>query len=765
MARTSSASCKVQSRRVPVDSLVAPVMQRLQQMSGVASSLSELMFTFLRRFRRQTAVLTALALVASVLVAVPASAADDDPKADYTATFSACVGAATENQEFADVPELHGNRGDINCIGYYGITQGTGDGTTYSPKMSVTRAHMALFLTRLAKVVGIPMVADPADPGFTDIGDLPAKWQTAIAQLKQLNITKGNNPSGTTYGPSHQVTRGQMALFIARLMNEMDPMAENDDTVFGYTPDDVGVVNVIDTTDDDVDNPDEPGKAKSPFGDLKTVTKETYDAITNLWELGVASGASGHATSYAPDVFITRAAMAGFMAGVLDHSNARPAGVTMQATDTEGIGDYTSTIVASYRSDRFAPVVDVSLKTFDTTQEGVLPFDDDGKCKTKATCQWTDSETLTDDNGNVFLADQSVAPDADNDADDVTWYAWMGDDQNDEFSSEVSYSSVTAKAASQALGIKITVDTPRDARTVNMDKDQTVVLTLQLIDEATASDNSKAVAKPGVEISITTYTEGGTDVFPLPDVAKTDANGQTTFTLKGPEGTDENEDDRTDIVVFAGDTDSDSDTPNATSGNVAIVWSDDDVATAKTADPSAPKYAVIDDGEVSIRGAVTFYDKYGNPAGRSGEVTITIGGGSGKNDTKKIDSRGSASFRATLDADQGDTVSVAFTDGPADATITNPPDVVAVVHANRSDAGRSGTVAVYEDDNAFRFDVSNAEINAAQSGVLYSYNPDDTFISGGKYIDLDKFETEIQKTDAEVQVVSYTEGSSIFVVR
>ncbi len=104
------------------------------------------MFATFRRFRRQIAVLAVLSLVASVLVAVPAAAADD-PEPDFTATFDACADAP--DSEFEDVPASHPNTGDIDCIAYYGITKGT-SATTYSPRMSVTREHMALFLTRLA---------------------------------------------------------------------------------------------------------------------------------------------------------------------------------------------------------------------------------------------------------------------------------------------------------------------------------------------------------------------------------------------------------------------------------------------------------------------------------------------------------------------------------------------------------------------------------------------------------------------------------------
>ena len=182
------------------------------------------MFTFLSRFRRQTAVLTALALVASVLVAVPVSAADD-PKPSLEATFSACVGAAAEDAGFTDVLDGHGNAGDINCIAYYGVTKGT-SASTYSPLTSVTREHMALFLTRLAGLVGIEMVSDPDDPGFTDTGDLSNESQTAIAQLADLEITQGT--SDTTYSPGDSVRRDHMALFIKRLMNKMTPIGGAD---------------------------------------------------------------------------------------------------------------------------------------------------------------------------------------------------------------------------------------------------------------------------------------------------------------------------------------------------------------------------------------------------------------------------------------------------------------------------------------------------------------------------------------------------------
>ena len=53
------------------------------------------MFAFFNRSRRHVAVLAALAMLASVLVAAPAVAADDPPKPDLTRLLSAaCDGCA-----------------------------------------------------------------------------------------------------------------------------------------------------------------------------------------------------------------------------------------------------------------------------------------------------------------------------------------------------------------------------------------------------------------------------------------------------------------------------------------------------------------------------------------------------------------------------------------------------------------------------------------------------------------------------------------------
>ncbi|MYB56584.1 MAG: S-layer homology domain-containing protein, partial [Gemmatimonadetes bacterium] len=742
----------------------------------------KLMFASLSRFRRLVAVLSALALMASVLAAAPLAAADD-PEPDYPATFSACIGEAAEDAGFTDVPEVHKNAGDINCIAYYTITKGTGDGTTYSPGMSVTREHMALFLFRLAKVVGIDVASDPDDAGFTDIGDLGSESQTAINHLAELNITKGTG-DGTTYSPADAVTRGQMALFIARLMDEMDPMADGD-TAYGYTPDDVGGVKVIDTTNDNI--ADAPGEAKSPFTDLDLVTKEAYDAITALWELGVASGIS--TTSYVPEASIIRAHMAEFMAGVLDHSNARPAGVSMQVTQTTDFGEVEATRAISVRDDFFAPMADVSVKVFTATQAD--GFDEDtGKCNTDDICDWSDNGEITNDHGNNFEPIDHPTGTGNVEASE-TWYAWMGSEDNSEFvkgSSGEAMVTLTAKA--DALGIRVTTDIPKEATNnetapnqVDVGKDKTVVVTAQLVDKASDADgfdDANPVAKEGVTLNII-RTRGTNQDRPGPAAMKTDADGKVTFTIMHV--ADYDEDDltyaRPDTVTFNGDV---NDDPPVESNSVTVRWRNASAAVAEGIAKTDAGYAIIDDDKVRINVTVSYYDQYGAPAASGDTLKITVGATSGADGTfadsgdggVRVRSNGIARYAAHIKATAGETKAVVVGALTGANTVPAPtvPAVLAVRRAHKNDNGESGdqtdsgSQVIVDADND-RFIIYG---DGTVGGVLYSYDSNDRFIIDNNDVkgDTDKFEEAITTTGKTVEVVVYSpdpDGVSIFTVK
>ena len=106
--------------------------------------------------------------------------------------------------QFSDVDgTVHGP--NINALAAAGIAGGFSDGT-YRPDAPVSRGQMATFLTR---AVGLPE-AGPAP--FSDIGG--HTHEDSINRVFAAEIA-GGFPNGT-YRPDNDVTRGQMATFLAR---------------------------------------------------------------------------------------------------------------------------------------------------------------------------------------------------------------------------------------------------------------------------------------------------------------------------------------------------------------------------------------------------------------------------------------------------------------------------------------------------------------------------------------------------------------------
>ncbi len=96
---------------------------------------------------------------------------------------------------------------DINAIAAFGITRGNADGT-FTPDATITRGQMAAFLSRaFALEAG-------SDTPFTDIED--SEFAADIAALYASGITVGT--SDTTFSPEDEVSRGQMATFLARAL-------------------------------------------------------------------------------------------------------------------------------------------------------------------------------------------------------------------------------------------------------------------------------------------------------------------------------------------------------------------------------------------------------------------------------------------------------------------------------------------------------------------------------------------------------------------
>ena len=95
----------------------------------------------------------------------------------------------------------------IERLAALGVTRGCGDGRWFCPNRSVSRAHMAVFLSR---AYSLP---DGPAPGFTDV-PADAWYAPSVAKLAASGITLGCD-SGL-FCPDSDTTRGQMATFLHR---------------------------------------------------------------------------------------------------------------------------------------------------------------------------------------------------------------------------------------------------------------------------------------------------------------------------------------------------------------------------------------------------------------------------------------------------------------------------------------------------------------------------------------------------------------------
>jgi hypothetical protein len=106
---------------------------------------------------------------------------------------------------------------DINGLGAADITRGCNppDNTRFCPTQSVTRAQMASFLVRALDLA-------PAETGpFRDTGD--TVHAADIDALAAAGITRGcNPPANDRYCPHSPVTRAQMASFLVRALRLPD---------------------------------------------------------------------------------------------------------------------------------------------------------------------------------------------------------------------------------------------------------------------------------------------------------------------------------------------------------------------------------------------------------------------------------------------------------------------------------------------------------------------------------------------------------------
>jgi len=166
---------------------------------------------------------------------------DDDGKSDSAVVvFSASLRPGgtfvDDNEHFAE--------GAIEAIAAEGITNGCNPPTNdrFCPDVNVTRGQMAAFLVR---ALGLPATAEDF---FND--DQGSVFEGAINRLAAAGITKGcNPPTNSRYCPDDSVTRGQMAVFLARAFRLADGVGadvfvDDDGSVFEAAIDKIAIVRI-----------------------------------------------------------------------------------------------------------------------------------------------------------------------------------------------------------------------------------------------------------------------------------------------------------------------------------------------------------------------------------------------------------------------------------------------------------------------------------------------------------------------------------------
>ena len=119
--------------------------------------------------------------------------------------------AAVSGSRFSDVDAGSFYAPFVERMFVLGVTRGCGDGSVFCPDDSVTRAEMAVFLSRAFDLPGGP------DPGFSDV---PADaWYAAeVAGLAASGITRGCG-DGSVFCPAGDTARAEMAVFLYRAVN------------------------------------------------------------------------------------------------------------------------------------------------------------------------------------------------------------------------------------------------------------------------------------------------------------------------------------------------------------------------------------------------------------------------------------------------------------------------------------------------------------------------------------------------------------------
>ncbi len=482
------------------------------------------------RLRTGWATLTVGALVASLLAvgATTATATTDTP--DERSRVTVCVGEALDDWGFTDVSDNHIFHDAINCLAHFGVTIGSGDGSTFTPDEPVNRWQMMLFLTRALDPANINLRAARAQ-NFTDLGNLNDEARDAIDLLVTNGIATA--ASARTFDPYGIVDRAEMAQLLVRFLDAAG-------SVVSFTS--AGDI-LLDANDD--------GSQSEPddyFKDARDLVPVAADAaISAAYELGITTGADptpavgaaqpGLDFFYLPRGSVTRGQMAAFIIRTLGHTMARPTGLSAQYDGSE--------IRVSVRGDDFEPMDDALVDLFFIeTDDAKRAFTSRGTCADVEfadgayLCEIDSSDLTTDNDGEVSL----TVPEPILDGTDTTVWVWTGRD-GDEVGRGTDLVRLDIEPSSQAqAATRAKVST--SFRGTKARFGTTVTFTVQLQDSNGRSVSEGEDGERPAEWELTTEllretgtADGDADdtgerlLSKTPKTVRSDSSGRITFSL------------------------------------------------------------------------------------------------------------------------------------------------------------------------------------------------------------------------------------------
>jgi hypothetical protein len=251
--------------------------------------------------------------------------------------------------------------------------------------------------------------------------------------------------------------------------------------------------------------------------DAGSVTFEGHNAIVEIYNLGV----TGHASTvraFNPSTAITRDTMATWVANALAHTNARPTGLWMQSsTDADGFANNAPTLSISHRDSSHAVITGTIVDVFEwqnsTTTGNTSPWTSTGACNANVgitgnsltVCKVELGDPTTNTSGNVAAITEAVT-----DGKTRSYYAWTAATNtvydNDLHGSGDSYATVSQSSAAGATLLTLTASNAATAKITSNVTDVKHGTTVTISAQMSAAKNGSSYPAVAQALNKVTFT-------------------------------------------------------------------------------------------------------------------------------------------------------------------------------------------------------------------------------------------------------------------